>query len=72
MYPPVDLQIMERLVKAPVKDAFSALNVDYNLAKSKLQGMGILVDEAHYFEDLWKNTNANAEEVIDLILECKK
>lgn len=72
MYPPVDLQIMDRIVKAPVKDAFSVLNVDYSQAKSKLQGIGISLDDAEYFEDLWKNTNANAEEVIDLILECNK
>src|SRR5690606_22048435 len=32
MYPPIDLQIMDRIVKAPVKDAFTALNVDYNQA----------------------------------------
>lgn len=72
MYPPVDLQIMDRIVKAPVKDAFSVLNVDYSQAKSKLQGIGISLDDAEYFEDLWENTNANAEEVIDLILECNK
>src|SRR5690606_31198717 len=71
MYPPIDLQIMDRIVKAPVKDAFTALNVDYNQAKIKLQEIGISVEEAIYFEDLWQNTDANAEEVIDLILESE-
>ena len=69
MYPPVDLQIMRRIVKAPVKDAFSVLNIDYHLAKDRLKSMGILVDEAQNFEDLWKATGADAEEVIDLLLD---
>ncbi|MEE6188005.1 DUF4405 domain-containing protein [Niabella digestorum] len=69
MFPPVDLQIMNRIVRAPVKDAFNALNIDYYEAKKRLKTIGIAVDEAQYFEDLWKNTHADAEEVIDLILK---
>lgn len=71
MYPPIDLQIMDRIVKAPVKDAFNALNVDYHQAKIRLQEMGISVEDAIYFEDLWQNTDATAEKVIDLILESE-
>lgn len=51
-YPPVDLQIMNRIVKAPVKDAFRALKVDYNEAKMKLSKIGISLDEGKNFEDL--------------------
>lgn len=71
MFPPIDLQIMDRIVKAPVKDAFTALNVDYHQAKIRLQEIGISLEEAIYFEDLWQNTDANAEKVIDLILESE-
>jgi len=69
MYPPVDLQIMGRIVKAPVKDAFRALNIDYTKASEKLKNKGIYVEEARLFEDLWTKTDSNAEEIIDLLLE---
>lgn len=69
MYPPVDLQIMNRIVKAPVKDVFRALEVDYEEAGEKLKRKGVSVEKAHAFEDLWNNTEANAEEIIDLLLE---
>jgi hypothetical protein len=69
MYPPVNSQLMERVVKAPIGDAFKALNIEYDKGKEKLQKIGISVDDALYFEDLWKRTNADAEEVIDLLLE---
>lgn len=57
MYPPVDLQIMGRIVKAPVKDAFRALNIDYTKASEKLKNKGIYVEEARLFEDLWTKTD---------------
>ena len=60
---------MERIVKAPVKDAFSALNIDYHQANDKLKSIGISVDDAQYFEDLWKETGVDAEEIIDLLLD---
>lgn len=69
IYPPVDLQIMNRIVKAPVKDAFRALKVDYNEAKMKLSKIGISVDEAKNLEDLWKDIDTSPEEVMDLILK---
>jgi amino acid transporter len=69
MHPPVDLQIMDRIVKAPVKDAFRALNVDYDITKVKLARIGVSIDQAQTLEDLWINSDVGAEEVIDLILE---
>jgi len=69
IYPPVDLQIMNRIVKAPVKDVFKVLGVDYNEAKMKLKEIGISVDEAKNMEDIWKGADTSPEKVIDLILE---
>ncbi|QIG88571.1 DUF4405 domain-containing protein [Chryseobacterium sp. POL2] len=69
MYPPVDLQMMDRIVKAPVNDAFRALNINYEEAAAKLKEKGISVESARTFEDLWKSNNADAEEIIDLLLE---
>lgn len=70
MYPPVDLVILNRIVKAPIKDAFRALNIDYEIAAERLKSKGISVGDAHTIEDLWNNHGANPEEVIDLMMEC--
>lgn len=69
MYPPVDLQIMDRIVKAPVEDAFRVLNINEEQAAAKLTEKGISVENVQTFEELWKHNDANAEEVIDLLLE---
>ena len=69
MSPPVDLQMMGRLVKAPVGDAFKALNIPYEEAATKLKDKGILVEKAHNLEDLWMQNDADPEEIIDLLLE---
>src|SRR5690606_41221654 len=68
MHPPVDLQIMNRLVRAPVEDAFRALNVDHHDAWRKLRGKGVSLENARVFEDLWKHSDTGAEEIIDLLL----
>lgn len=69
MYPPIDLQIMERIVKAPVGDALKALNISYEEAAEKLKKKGIWIEKAHSFEDLWMQNNADPEVIIDLLLE---
>ena len=69
MYPPVDLQMMERIVKAPVSDAFRALNINYQEAAGKLKEKGILIEKAHSLEDLWTQNNVDPEGIIDLLLE---
>lgn len=69
LYPPVDLQIMNRIVKAPVRDAFKALNINYDEANIKLKARGIGIENAQSLEDLWKLNNADAEVIIDLLLE---
>lgn len=69
LYPPVDLQIMNRIIKAPVRDAFQALNINYEEANIKLKTKGIAIENAQSLEDLWKMNNADAEVIIDLLLE---
>lgn len=69
LYPPVDLQIMNRIVKVPVRDAFKALNINYDEANIKLKARGIGIENAQSLEDLWKLNNADAEVIIDLLLE---
>ncbi len=49
LYPPVDLQIMNRIVKAPVRDAFKALNINYDEANIKLKARGIGIENAQSF-----------------------
>lgn len=69
MYPPVDLQMMERIVKAPVGDAFRALDINYDKASAKLKEKGILIEKATTIKEIWLNNNSDPEEVIDLIME---
>jgi hypothetical protein len=69
MHPPVDALIINNIVKAPINDAFRALNVDYKITAEKLKEHGISIQKANTIEDIWMNNDADPEEVIDLILE---
>src|SRR5690606_32566268 len=50
MYPPVDTTIINKIIKAPINDAFKALEVDYFEASKRLQTNGIAIDEATTIE----------------------
>lgn len=69
MYPPVDSVIINKIVKAPINDAFKALEVDYSEAYQRLQTNGISIDGAATIEAIWINNNIDPEKVIDLIME---
>ena len=69
MYPPVDLQIMGKIVKAPIGDAFKALNTNYQEAARRLKAKGISIEKARKLEDLWIQNDTDPEEIIDLLLE---
>jgi len=69
MYPPVDIIIVNKIIKAPINDAFKALEVDYLEASERLQKSGITIDGATTIESIWINNKADPEEVIDLIME---
>ncbi len=68
-YPPVDLQIIQRITKAPVQDAFKALHINPTEAERKLSEKGISLKEAQTLEDLWIQTKADPEEIIDMLLQ---
>lgn len=69
LYPPVDLTIIRRVVKAPIHDAFQALSVDYMEVKHRLLKEGIIIENAQTIEDIWIINDADPEEVIDLIVD---
>jgi hypothetical protein len=67
MRPPVDMIIINRIIKAPIDDAFKALEVDYAEVSERLKINGIFIERAKTIEDVWVNNNADPEKVIDLI-----
>jgi amino acid transporter len=69
MYPPIDLAIFNKMVKAPINDAFKVLDINYDKASIKLKEKGILIEKATTIEEIWIKNNTNPEEVIDLIME---
>lgn len=69
IYPPVDTIIINRMIKAPINDAFKALDVDYSEASKRLETNGISIEGATTIEAIWINNNADPEKVIDLIME---
>ena len=69
MSPPIDLIIFNKMVKAPINDAFKAIDVNYEKASEKLKENGLSIEEATTIEDIWINNDSNPEKVIDLIME---
>lgn len=69
IYPPVDTIIINKIVKAPINDAFKALEVDYYEACKRLETNGISIEGATTIEAIWINNNADPEKVIDLIMK---
>jgi len=67
--PKVDTIILERLAKAPIADAFRALQVDSLAAVRRLEAKGISIDAGDTLEDLWTNNETNIMEVFDLITD---
>ncbi len=69
MYPPVDLIIFNKMINAPINDAFKTLDINYEKASEKLKEKGIFIEDATTIEEIWINNNTDPEEVIDLIME---
>lgn len=67
--PPIDLVIMEKIVKAPIPDAFKALNIDQAEAVQVLKSNGILIGNAKTIEEIWINNEASPENVISLLIK---
>ena len=69
--PKVDTIILNRLVKAPIDDAFKALQVDSLNTVKKLEANGMSMKGVATMEDIWTNNDTNIMEVIDLITDNK-
>src|SRR5690606_20205123 len=69
IYPPVDTVLLNRIIKAPIYDAFKALDINYDKSSAQLKESGILIDKATTIEEIWIENDSNPEEVIDLIIE---
>ena len=67
--PAVDTILLNRIIKAPINDAFRVLEVDYSKAAKRLEANGISFYNATTIEALWINNDADPEKVIDLIME---
>ena len=69
MNPPLDLILINRIVKSPIHDAFKALDIQYDHAAENLKAKGISISDAKTIEDLWLHHDIDPETVIDLITE---
>jgi hypothetical protein len=67
--PKVDTILLERISKAPIDDAFKALQVDSLKAVTRLKANGISIEGAETLEDIWTNNETNIMEVFDLITD---
>lgn len=66
--PPIDLAMMDKLVRAPVNDTFRALQVDSARVVKRLGENGLSLDGAETLEDIWVKNRADPEEVINIVL----
>jgi len=67
--PPVDIIIINRVIKAPIHEAFKVLDVDFLEAYKRLEANGISMAQVKTIEDIWISNNVDPEKVIDLITE---
>ncbi|TYR30825.1 DUF4405 domain-containing protein [Sphingobacterium phlebotomi] len=67
--PKVNTIILERISKAPIVDAFKALQIDSLKAVKRLEENGILIKKAETLGDIWTKNETNIMEVFDLITE---
>lgn len=69
MNPPIDITIINKVIKAPIHDAFKVLGLDYSAASKRFGTHGISIKGAATIEDIWLNNDMDPEKVIDLITE---
>ena len=67
--PKLDTILLERIVKAPIPDAFRALNVKYEKAFENFKKKGINLKNSKTIEDIWLKNDISPVEVVDLIVE---
>lgn len=66
---PIDLVLMDKLIEAPISDAFKVLEIDSTEAAKRLELNGKSIDGAKSIEDIWINNESDPEEVLDLIMK---
>jgi len=67
--PKLDTILLQRIIKAPIADAFRALNVDYDKASENFKRKGINIKDTNTIEDIWIKNDISPVEVVDLIVE---
>jgi len=67
MYVPIDIVIIEKILKAPVSDSFKVLDIDYSDASRTLEKNGILIGESKTIEEICINNQVSPKDVIELI-----
>jgi hypothetical protein len=67
--PKLDTILLGRIIKAPIPDAFRALNVDYERAAKNFAKKGIVLKNSKTIEDIWEKNDISPVEVVDLIVE---
>jgi hypothetical protein len=65
---PLDIVIVDKTFKAPIKESFKILNIDYQLAIQKLEEKGYNTSDLKTLEDIWKKNNTDPQEVIELLM----
>jgi len=68
-HPKVDTIILNRIIKAPIQDAFKVLGVDNDHARIRLEAEGISITDAATIEAISIENDAAPGKVIDLIME---
>ncbi|NLT67317.1 MAG: DUF4405 domain-containing protein [Acidobacteria bacterium] len=66
---PLDMVLMNKVVKAPLTDALRVLDVDLAQASEKLKRNGIFIEDARTLEDIWIKNGADPERILHLIME---
>ena len=69
MNPPVDMIIINKIIKAPIADVFKVLEIDYSEASKRLETKNIVIGNSKTLEDIWINNESDPEVVIDLLME---
>lgn len=69
IYVPIDIVLIEKLVKAPISDSFRVLEIDYSKASQTLENNGIFIGDSKTIEDIWIKNESSPQEVIELIIK---
>lgn len=66
---PLDIVIVDKTFKAPLKESCKILNVDYSIAIKKLEKKGYKMSDIKTLEDIWKKNDTDPQEVIELLMD---